>query len=94
MTLRTSEQFIENVKMVMEIKGISQQRLTDLLTLFTGKLWHRRSVNRMLNNQRRVDVDELSVIAVILECGVEDLLSTGFFLHTEYVSGTANQDRR
>ena len=78
-----AENAVGNITRWMRAKGIGQQNLADRLTRIdrdllaspgSTKSWHRRSINRLLNGQRRVDIDELYSIALALGVNVGMLL--------------------
>jgi transcriptional regulator with XRE-family HTH domain len=67
---------VDNIKRWMHVKGFSQQDLADRLTKVDSapgsdpeftRVWHRRSINRLLNGKRRIDLDDLYSIAVALD---------------------------
>lgn len=79
-----SRNAVDNIKLWMDAKGIGQRELAERLTRIdrpqgtdsdSSKTWHRRSINRLLNQQRRIDVDELYSIALALEVTVGMILS-------------------
>jgi hypothetical protein len=78
-----SRNVVDNINRWMKAKGIGQQALTERLTRIdqvhgtaseSSKTWHRRSINRLLNQQRRINIDELYSIALALEVNVGMLL--------------------
>jgi hypothetical protein len=78
-----SENAVDNIKRWMTSGGIGQKQLADRLTRFeqdsaaspgSPRTWHRRSVNRLLNHKRRIDIDELYSISLVLGANVGMLL--------------------
>jgi transcriptional regulator with XRE-family HTH domain len=78
-----SENAVDNIKRWMTSRGIGQQELANRLTKFeedaaaspgSTRTWQRRSINRLLNHQRRIDIDELYAIALVLGANVGMLL--------------------
>jgi transcriptional regulator with XRE-family HTH domain len=74
---------VDNIERWMRAKGIGQQELADRLTRFDSSpeddsesesVWHRRTVNRLLNGQRRIDLDEVYSIALALDVTVGMIL--------------------
>lgn len=84
-----SENAVDNIRRWMQAKGISQQELADRLTRIDSEsdvnpqnVWHRRSINRLLNGKRRIDLDEVYSIALALE------VTVGVILFPELVEGS------
>lgn len=91
-----SENAVDNIKQWMRAKGIGQQELADRLTRIDSSpddpenktVWHRRTVDRLLKGQRRIDLNEVYSIALALDVTVGMILfpdapegaSSGVFL--------------
>jgi transcriptional regulator with XRE-family HTH domain len=74
--LTPSENTVANVKTVMRWRGLHQEDLADRMASLGHEAWrHRRTINRMLNNQRRIDIDELFALALALETTAGTLLA-------------------
>jgi transcriptional regulator with XRE-family HTH domain len=67
---------VDNIKRWLSVKGFSQQDLADRLTKLDStpgsdpeftRVWHRRSINRLLNGKRRIDLDDLFSISIALD---------------------------
>lgn len=74
----------ENVKVFMRLRNFRQEDLAERMTLIGvgfdkgggGKTgWYRRTVGKMLGMDRRIDIDELFGLAVVLETTVGALMS-------------------
>jgi len=84
----------DNIKRWMRVKRISQQDLADRLTKIdrepgsdpeSRRVWHRRSINRILNGQRRIDLNDLYSIAIALD------VTAATILYPEPAEGTDSE---
>lgn len=68
-----SENVVKNVQTFMKKRTLNQEQLA-LRMRSMGFSWHRRTVNRIIRSERRIDVDELYGMALALETSVGALL--------------------